>query len=860
MINGNNLPLPTELSIAAPDFVPRTSRDDTQRRNSSLLRRSSGVGTSGGSSMVSRRACEFVPAAAASRSNMVENGSNAPDSSSLSIVAAEFIPNSATGAGRATPLCRFYLKGACRKGLDCPFVHDSAAAISNMACTGAGSSAGLDDTSETPRTMSITLEEGVECEFGPGASVEKLRLHATSAGASSGSENKHGLGAYAGTSIKVQWYAPSRCAWATFAFSDQATRAAKALEGKSYGRRLLSAKTTFSRIKQPIFDIRHTRYPISQCSTWSIAIGNLDGEVSPFGLQRFIERHAKCKVRSLTLGNLPFTEEQGPGIVRKLLERFGKVTSFDPAPVDVDRDGQKRKALVKFENDKDADRACRKISKTDRIKELGGSKVFATQIYTAKYTLSKDTMDVIYKEVAEKLAAYPSARYSIFENVASKSLLVRTDDRNVSESIRDQLNPIITGEVLRGTQTGSQAIWNRYVSSPSFLLNLRQLPDCAYRHVWRDKSRQQVRIFGSAAKRKQVAKALLRHCSQMMVEVHAVPIPLAEFDSILLKGGDALKKIIQVVSCKVSLDLKSRSLLVEGSSGDAMRVKAYIIKLANGASSSIDGLNQGTLCPVCFCPPGEDDDPSSIVSLSCKHAYCKECYQGWLTGANNCKFPLECLDENCTEKVLLSDLKTSLPTDTFLAVLRTSMDNFVRGNNTKYRFCLAPTCPGIYEVTEGEKQAACCACALKICMECNASHEGVTCKDFRLASLPPNRMREKIIDDILTLRCPRCRQAFYDFEGCFALYCSVCPCRFCGWCLSDCGNQDAHPHVATCPHKEPGADKYFGTKEMFESAQNKRRRKALLELLDSQQPNERQASIEAVKQDLKDLGIVLPRR
>jgi broad-specificity NMP kinase len=46
----------------------------------------------------------------------------------------------------------------------------------------------------------------------------------------------------------------------------------------------------------------------------------------------------------------------------------------------------------------------------------------------------------------------------------------------------------------------------------------------------------------------------------------------------------------------------------------------------------------------------------------------------------------------------------------------------------------------------------------------------------------------------MNLKCPRCKQAFYDYDGCNALYCGSCECRFCAICLKDCGS-DAHPHV-----------------------------------------------------------------
>ena len=80
-----------------------------------------------------------------------------------------------------------------------------------------------------------------------------------------------------------------------------------------------------------------------------------------------------------------------------------------------------------------------------------------------------------------------------------------------------------------------------------------------------------------------------------------------------------------------------------------------------------------------------------------------------------------------------------------------------------------------------------------------------------------------IIDKILTLLCPN-GHAFVDFDGCFALKCSICPCHFCGWCLADCGG-DAHAHVRTCRHKPAGAnDPYFGTQAQFEEAHREQQR------------------------------------
>ncbi len=50
--------------------------------------------------------------------------------------------------------------------------------------------------------------------------------------------------------------------------------------------------------------------------------------------------------------------------------------------------------------------------------------------------------------------------------------------------------------------------------------------------------------------------------------------------------------------------------------------------------------------------------------------------------------------------------------------------------------------------------------------------------------------RQHIVGQILTLHCPRpnSKQAFLDFDGCFALKCHLSRYCFCTWCPKDCGN------------------------------------------------------------------------
>jgi hypothetical protein len=118
--------------------------------------------------------------------------------------------------------------------------------------------------------------------------------------------------------------------------------------------------------------------------------------------------------------------------------------------------------------------------------------------------------------------------------------------------------------------------------------------------------------------------------------------------------------------------------------------------------------------------------------------------------------------------------------------------------------------------------------------------------------------RKHIEEEILQMRCPRrdCRRAFYDFDGCFALSCGACTCKFCGWCLADCGDQDAHPHVARCSEKPPNADTYFGSSRDFKDSHDKRCKRKVTQFLASLEPETRAAVKGALAKQLRELDVM----
>jgi hypothetical protein len=73
--------------------------------------------------------------------------------------------------------------------------------------------------------------------------------------------------------------------------------------------------------------------------------------------------------------------------------------------------------------------------------------------------------------------------------------------------------------------------------------------------------------------------------------------------------------------------------------------------------------------------------------------------------------------------------------------------------------------------------------------------------------------RQTIAETILTSKCPSCRMAVLDWDGCFAVTCIHCQTHFCGWCITAVpgSNERAHAHVRDC-FKNPRPGSLFGSR------------------------------------------------
>ncbi len=325
-----------------------------------------------------------------------------------------------------------------------------------------------------------------------------------------------------------------------------------------------------------------------------------------------------------------------------------------------------------------------------------------------------------------------------------------------------------------------------------------------------------------------------------------------QLDSIVRLRKDATRAVAELVPQLIEIDgivaveLKGCRIVASGTHAAVEALRRRLDPFA--------GLIKGSApssCGVC-CDEGTD------VELSlCGHAFHMECIAPMFT-PGNIGIPLLCphLDD-CKKPLAVADVQTLC--ESIGNIRDMALSKYMQRNPKVAMWCPQPDCGQLLRI---DGSSVCCAqCKTQYCTSCSAEwHEGFRCDEAQKSDTIIDHVR-RIQDEILTLRCPACRRAFYDFDGCMALTCSneACKAYFCALCChQEADDQKSHQHVRQC-RLNPTRD-YFGSKDFIEEVWRKQRRDSVNQYLRGISVESRELAnsvLEKIRRDLSDLRIAL---
>lgn len=163
---------------------------------------------------------------------------------------------------------------------------------------------------------------------------------------------------------------------------------------------------------------------------------------------------------------------------------------------------------------------------------------------------------------------------------------------------------------------------------------------------------------------------------------------------------------------------------------------------------------------------------------------------------------------------------------------------------------------------------------MKLAREADVEMEkkiAVALREMEAQGVKVFKAQKFIVDEVLTMHCPRCKMAFVDWDGCNALYCTYagCGCNFCAFCLKDCGggvvngqkqierrgDDLVHKHVAECKYAKGIGHRNDNTvqKEVWNQVRAERIADCLLEMCDTLE--QRQKVVDNLKSQFDGLGL-----
>ncbi|CAG5136790.1 unnamed protein product [Candidula unifasciata] len=310
--------------------------------------------------------------------------------------------------------------------------------------------------------------------------------------------------------------------------------------------------------------------------------------------------------------------------------------------------------------------------------------------------------------------------------------------------------------------------------------------------------REQIHIYGSVAKVNETQVEINRYLSklaegkQVDVFLKGPNKPAGLMKEVIKKYGSLQDDLVQQFSLTdVVIDFRQQKLSIFGPVECVDNAVHSISELAESLSRpGVERLEKELPdCVVCMCPV---EHKSELYRLeACGHSYCLSCLKLQITVSVQDKtFPIICSEEHCGKPLVWKDLCFCIKKQwtSEQKLMDKSVNAFVASNPKKYKFCLTPECPVIYEVTTDEAgcEFNCPSCLVSLCTSCHtAYHAGLTCRMSTIEEEAARQLKQWVQGNPSQRKwCPKCKIGVEKTEGCNRMNCTSCRTCFCWVCLA----------------------------------------------------------------------------
>ncbi|SLM39676.1 Zinc finger, RING/FYVE/PHD-type [Lasallia pustulata] len=481
------------------------------------------------------------------------------------------------------------------------------------------------------------------------------------------------------STVRCSWYKASRVAWAQYDTKHSAERAARAMNGRAFGDRIIQCKLQGG---------PQTRYRPGMI--YSVSIGGLPGTASETALHSVLESASKV-VLGPSSWNL--SEESAADYIKGLLSRAGALQSFE---CNTNLPGARVKATASFGSSSEARKVVREL-KEHKLGPMAQSPLHLCVMVSVKFSVLADIYSAVLPDLENiKPRIYDEGRVNLKDYAPSTShqrfatvRLVGEDPKSVAKA-KSLVEDVLNGSVAINDD---KIIWDDFFPRPDGLRYLKELSERHKIFAYCNSRERRILLYGHEESKKNLEQELFDMVQLLSRRVHLIPLNAKDIRTAIRV---ALPKIhSRLGKDSATIDVPRRTLSLRGTARDRNAAEKILRDASSNAAPQHAPTNSddSATCPVCFCSV-EDS-----FRARCGHAYCGSCFTNQVSSyADSGKFPLSCVAsaDTCHAAFSLDELRDAYDGPGFEALLQASCRAYIQRRPQELRYCSTPDYEQIY--------------------------------------------------------------------------------------------------------------------------------------------------------------------